>query len=207
MSDLLSLLAEALIPFWFCFVDKYTVLRVKRARESNTKCHFSPFQVYLRRLLLGRKKKTHRAFVCVFVWADCAVFSTHPRLSSDKIPPSSTHLPALILSLSLCTSVCHCLSVLAQTPTNTHTQTQADGTSARQAEPCHHQHDTPHDIPLTTLRTAPSPHYPQSPACCDIPCALIVQHRVEPNDDPSQLIPKIRMTSFAASPPTSRLYL
>lgn len=95
-------------------------------------------------------------------------------------------------------------------------QTQADGPSARQAaEPCPH---SPNEHPLAlggqtqnqtsnTANTAvPTATHYQPPACCDIPCALIVQHSYEPAN-PSELAPKMRMTTFTTSPPTPRLYI
>ncbi|KAG8011949.1 Glutamate receptor ionotropic [Nibea albiflora] len=81
------------------------------------------------------------------------------------------------------------------------------------ADPCPH---SPNEHPLalggqtqnqtsstanTTVSTAT--HY-QPPACCDIPCALIVQHSYEPAN-PSELAPKMRMTTFTTSPPTPSL--
>ncbi|XP_019115432.1 glutamate receptor ionotropic, delta-2 isoform X3 [Larimichthys crocea] len=95
-------------------------------------------------------------------------------------------------------------------------ETQADGPSARQAaEPCPH---SPNEHPLAlggqtqnqtsnTANTAvPTATHYQPPACCDIPCALIVQHSYEPAN-PSELAPKMRMTTFTTSPPTPRLYI
>ncbi|XP_061623871.1 glutamate receptor ionotropic, delta-2 isoform X2 [Phyllopteryx taeniolatus] len=86
---------------------------------------------------------------------------------------------------------------------------QADGPSARQtADPCPH---SPNERPAaqtsnTSNAAAPAPTRYQPPACCDIPCALIVQHSYEPNN-PSELAPKMRMTTFTTSPPTPRLYI
>ncbi|KAI9521905.1 hypothetical protein NQZ68_004060 [Dissostichus eleginoides] len=89
---------------------------------------------------------------------------------------------------------------------------QADGPSARQAaDPCPHTtNERPHALGAQTLNqnpsmghtNAPSTHY-QPPACCDIPCALIVQHSYE-HTNPSELTPKMRMTTFTTSPPTPR---
>ncbi|TNN67605.1 Glutamate receptor ionotropic, delta-2 [Liparis tanakae] len=92
-------------------------------------------------------------------------------------------------------------------------QTQADGPSARQAaDPCPHN---PNEHPLalggqiqnqnpnTANTTGPTAHHYQPPACCDMPCALIVQHSYEPTN-PSKLPPKMRMTTFTTSPPTPR---
>ncbi|XP_008416641.1 glutamate receptor ionotropic, delta-2 isoform X4 [Poecilia reticulata] len=95
-------------------------------------------------------------------------------------------------------------------------EAQADGPSAMQAaDPCPHG---PNEHPLSlggqtqnqtsnTANTAGSTatHY-QPPACCDIPCALIVQHSYEPTN-PSEITPKMRMTTFTTSPPTPRLYI
>ncbi|TWW60536.1 Glutamate receptor ionotropic, delta-2 [Takifugu flavidus] len=90
---------------------------------------------------------------------------------------------------------------------------QADGPSARQAaDPCPH---IPSDHPLTlgsqsqnqtpnsANTTVPTATHYQPPACCDIPCALIVQHSYEPTN-PSEITPKMRMTTFTTSPPTPR---
>ncbi|KAM7416776.1 hypothetical protein PAMA_018709 [Pampus argenteus] len=90
---------------------------------------------------------------------------------------------------------------------------QADGPSARQAaDACPH---SPIEHPLalggqtqnqtsnTGNTTAPTASRYQPPACCDIPCALIVQHSYEPTN-PSELTPKMRMTTFTTSPPTPR---
>lgn len=93
---------------------------------------------------------------------------------------------------------------------------QADGRSVRQvADPCPHN---PSEHPLTlgsqsqnqtpnsaNTNVPTATHY-QPPACCDIPCALIVQHSYEPTN-PSELTPKMRMTTFTTSPPTPRLYI
>ncbi|XP_039659286.1 glutamate receptor ionotropic, delta-2 isoform X3 [Perca fluviatilis] len=87
-------------------------------------------------------------------------------------------------------------------------ETQADGPSVRQAaDPCPH---SPNEHPLTLggqnqnpNTTAPTATHYQPPACCDIPCALIVQHSYEPSN-PSELTPKMRMTTFTTSPPTPR---
>lgn len=112
------------------------------------------------------------------------------------------------------------LSLFAYTHTHLHTthshQMQADGPSARQAaDPCPH---TPNEHPLslggpsqnqtpnTTNTSVPTATHYQPPACCDIPCALIVQHSYEPTN-PSELNPKMRMTTFTTSPPTPRLYI
>ncbi|KAJ4942456.1 hypothetical protein JOQ06_012322 [Pogonophryne albipinna] len=91
-------------------------------------------------------------------------------------------------------------------------EAQADGPSARQAaDPCPHTtNERPHALGAQTLNqnpgmghtNAPSTHY-QPPACCDIPCALIVQHSYE-HTNPSELTPKMRMTTFTTSPPTPR---
>ncbi|KAM4745188.1 glutamate receptor ionotropic, delta-2 isoform 2-T2 [Anableps anableps] len=92
-------------------------------------------------------------------------------------------------------------------------EAQADDPSAMQAaDPCSHG---PNEHPLSlgsqtqnqtpnTANTAGSTatHY-QPPACCDIPCALIVQHSYEPTN-PSEITPKMRMTTFTTSPPTPR---
>ncbi|XP_056232366.1 glutamate receptor ionotropic, delta-2 isoform X3 [Seriola aureovittata] len=95
-------------------------------------------------------------------------------------------------------------------------ETQADGSSARQAaDPCPHSPNehplalggqTQNQTPNTTNTTAPTATHYQPPACCDIPCALIVQHSYEPTN-PSELTPKMRMTTFTTSPPTPRLYI
>lgn len=94
-------------------------------------------------------------------------------------------------------------------------QKQADGPSARQtADRCPHN---PNEHPLTlgtqnqtsnasNATTGPASTRYQPPACCDIPCALIVQHSYEPGN-PSELTPKMRMTTFTTSPPTPRLYI
>ncbi|XP_056232365.1 glutamate receptor ionotropic, delta-2 isoform X2 [Seriola aureovittata] len=92
-------------------------------------------------------------------------------------------------------------------------ETQADGSSARQAaDPCPHSPNehplalggqTQNQTPNTTNTTAPTATHYQPPACCDIPCALIVQHSYEPTN-PSELTPKMRMTTFTTSPPTPR---
>ncbi|XP_006789832.1 glutamate receptor ionotropic, delta-2 isoform X2 [Neolamprologus brichardi] len=92
-------------------------------------------------------------------------------------------------------------------------ETQADGPSARQAaDPCSHnpsEHplalggQTQNQTPNTANTTAPTATHYQPPACCDIPCALIVQHSFEPTN-PSELTPKMRMTTFTTSPPTPR---
>lgn len=92
-------------------------------------------------------------------------------------------------------------------------QTQADGPSVRQTESCPH---TSNELPLarggqnqtpgTGNATGPTASRYQPPACCDIPCALIVQHSYEPTN-PSELTPKMRMTTFTTSPPTPRLYI
>ncbi|XP_076587702.1 glutamate receptor ionotropic, delta-2 isoform X3 [Chaetodon auriga] len=91
-------------------------------------------------------------------------------------------------------------------------ETQADGPSARQAaDPCPHSPNehplalggqTQNQTPNTANTTVPTATHYQPPACCDIPCALIVQHSYEPTN-PSELAPKMRMTS----PPTPRLYI
>ncbi|XP_061757048.1 glutamate receptor ionotropic, delta-2 isoform X2 [Nerophis ophidion] len=93
---------------------------------------------------------------------------------------------------------------------------QADGPSVRQAaDPSPHG---PNEHPLVlgaqtqnqtsnaSNATTPAATRYQPPACCDIPCALIVQHSYEPNN-PSELAPKMRMTTFTTSPPTPRLYI
>uniref|UniRef100_A0AAV2MRR6 Uncharacterized protein n=1 Tax=Knipowitschia caucasica TaxID=637954 RepID=A0AAV2MRR6_KNICA len=54
--------------------------------------------------------------------------------------------------------------------------------------------------------TGPVPSRYQPPSCCDIPCALIVQHSYEPSN-PSEITPKMRMSTFTTSPPTPRLYI
>ncbi|XP_061784878.1 glutamate receptor ionotropic, delta-2 isoform X2 [Nerophis lumbriciformis] len=90
---------------------------------------------------------------------------------------------------------------------------QADGPSVRQAaDPCPHG---PNEHPLVlgaqtqnqtsnaSNATTPAATRYQPPACCDIPCALIVRHSYEPNN-PSELAPKMRMTTFTTSPPTPR---
>ncbi|XP_037633973.1 glutamate receptor ionotropic, delta-2 isoform X2 [Sebastes umbrosus] len=92
-------------------------------------------------------------------------------------------------------------------------ETQADGPSARQAaDPCPHSPNehplalgghSQHQNPNTANTNAPTATHYQPPACCDIPCALIVQHSYEPNH-PSELTPKMRMTTFTTSPPTPR---
>ncbi|XP_071339274.1 glutamate receptor ionotropic, delta-2 isoform X4 [Trachinotus anak] len=92
-------------------------------------------------------------------------------------------------------------------------ETQADGSSARQAaDPCPHSPNehplalggqTQNQTPNTSNTTAPTATHYQPPACCDIPCALIVQHSYEPTN-PSELTPKMRMTTFTTSPPTPR---
>ncbi|XP_069379720.1 glutamate receptor ionotropic, delta-2 isoform X2 [Paralichthys olivaceus] len=92
-------------------------------------------------------------------------------------------------------------------------ETQADGPSVRQAaDPCPH---SPNERPLalggqvqnqapnTANTSAPTATRYQPPACCDIPCALIVQHSYEPAN-PSELTPKMRMTTFTTAPPTPR---
>ncbi|XP_044229832.1 glutamate receptor ionotropic, delta-2 isoform X2 [Thunnus albacares] len=93
---------------------------------------------------------------------------------------------------------------------------QADGPSARQAaDPCPHSPNehplalggqTQNQTPNTANTTAPTATHYQPPACCDIPCALIVQHSYEPTN-PSELTPKMRMSTFTTSPPTPRLYI
>ncbi|XP_070819786.1 glutamate receptor ionotropic, delta-2 isoform X3 [Chaetodon trifascialis] len=95
-------------------------------------------------------------------------------------------------------------------------ETQADGPSARQAaDPCPHSPNehplalggqTQNQTPNTANTTVPTATHYQPPACCDIPCALIVQHSYEPTN-PSELAPKMRMTTFTTSPPTPRLYI
>ncbi|GLD74114.1 glutamate receptor ionotropic, delta-2 isoform X2, partial [Lates japonicus] len=60
---------------------------------------------------------------------------------------------------------------------------------------------TQNQTPNTANTTAPTATHYQPPACCDIPCALIVQHSYEPTN-PSELTPKMRMTTFTTSPPT-----
>ncbi|XP_047447138.1 glutamate receptor ionotropic, delta-2 isoform X3 [Mugil cephalus] len=95
-------------------------------------------------------------------------------------------------------------------------ETQADGPSARQAaDPCPHNPNehplalggqTQNQTPNAASTAAPSATRYQPPACCDIPCALIVQHSYEPTN-PSELAPKMRMTTFTTSPPTPRLYI
>ncbi|KAG7489987.1 hypothetical protein JOB18_025419 [Solea senegalensis] len=95
-------------------------------------------------------------------------------------------------------------------------ETQADGPSARQAADLSPHSPNEHRLVLgghaqkqgsnTTNTTAPSSTHYQPPACCDIPCALIVQHSYESNN-PSELTPKMRMTTFTTSPPTPRLYI
>ncbi|XP_070819785.1 glutamate receptor ionotropic, delta-2 isoform X2 [Chaetodon trifascialis] len=92
-------------------------------------------------------------------------------------------------------------------------ETQADGPSARQAaDPCPHSPNehplalggqTQNQTPNTANTTVPTATHYQPPACCDIPCALIVQHSYEPTN-PSELAPKMRMTTFTTSPPTPR---
>ncbi|KAG7489988.1 glutamate receptor ionotropic, delta-2 isoform X2 [Solea senegalensis] len=92
-------------------------------------------------------------------------------------------------------------------------ETQADGPSARQAADLSPHSPNEHRLVLgghaqkqgsnTTNTTAPSSTHYQPPACCDIPCALIVQHSYESNN-PSELTPKMRMTTFTTSPPTPR---
>lgn len=121
----------------------------------------------------------------------------------------SHHPRSLFLSLSF-----------THTHTHMHTthshQTQADGPSARQAaDPCPHSPNehplalggqTQNQTPNTANTTVPTATHYQPPACCDIPCALIVQHSYEPTN-PSELAPKMRMTTFTTSPPTPRLYI
>ncbi|XP_036954998.1 glutamate receptor ionotropic, delta-2 isoform X3 [Acanthopagrus latus] len=95
-------------------------------------------------------------------------------------------------------------------------ETQADGPSARQAaDPCPHSPNehplalggqTQNQTPNTANTNVPTATHYQPPACCDIPCALIVQHSYEPTN-PSELAPKMRMTTFTTSPPTPRLYI
>ncbi|KAF7662343.1 hypothetical protein LDENG_00238700 [Lucifuga dentata] len=90
-------------------------------------------------------------------------------------------------------------------------ETQADGPSARQAaDPCPHSPNehplalggqAQNQIPNTANTPGPTATHYQPPACCDIPCALIVQHSYEPTN-PSELTPKMRMTTFTTSPPT-----
>ncbi|KAM8760628.1 glutamate receptor ionotropic, delta-2 isoform 2-T2 [Acanthopagrus schlegelii] len=92
-------------------------------------------------------------------------------------------------------------------------ETQADGPSARQAaDPCPHSPNehplglggqTQNQTPNTANTNVPTATHYQPPACCDIPCALIVQHSYEPTN-PSELAPKMRMTTFTTSPPTPR---
>lgn len=120
------------------------------------------------------------------------------------------HSTALFLSLFSQTYTLTRLHI-----THSH-QTQADGPSARQAaDPCSHnpsEHplalggQTQNQTPNTANTTAPTATHYQPPACCDIPCALIVQHSFEPTN-PSELTPKMRMTTFTTSPPTPRLYI
>lgn len=99
---------------------------------------------------------------------------------------------------------------------NAHPQTQADGPSARQTgDPRPHSPNerplglggaTQNQTPNATNVAVPTATHYQSPACCDIPCALIVQHSYEPSN-PSEITPKMRMTTFTTSPPTPRLYI
>lgn len=112
------------------------------------------------------------------------------------------------------------VAVLLLTHTHTHVtcshQKQADGPSARQAaDPCPHSPNehplalggqTQNQTPNIANTTAPTATHYQPPACCDIPCALIVQHSYEPTN-PSELTPKMRMSTFTTSPPTPRLYI
>lgn len=120
-------------------------------------------------------------------------------------------LPSPSLSLSLSPPVLFAHTHMHVTHSH---QTQADGPSVRQAaDPCPH---SPNEHPLTlggqnqnpniANTTAPTATHYQPPACCDIPCALIVQHSYEPSN-PSELTPKMRMTTFTTSPPTPRLYI
>lgn len=138
------------------------------------------------------------------------------RTNTHKHLYMNSSLSTITLTLSFCIPP-SCLFLLTHThvhTTHSH-QMQADGPSARQAaDPCPH---TPNEHPLslggpsqnqtpnTTTSVPTATHY-QPPACCDIPCALIVQHSYEPTN-PSELNPKMRMTTFTTSPPTPRLYI
>ncbi|XP_028313698.1 glutamate receptor ionotropic, delta-2 isoform X2 [Gouania willdenowi] len=91
-------------------------------------------------------------------------------------------------------------------------ETQADGPSLRpNPDPCPHSpnqrslthHSGQNQIPNASSGVAPPTSHYQPPACCDIPCALIVQHSYDPNN-PSEITPKMRMTTFTTSPPTPR---
>lgn len=92
-------------------------------------------------------------------------------------------------------------------------QTQADSTAVRQAsDPSPHGRNE-HSLVVGsqsqnhgTNATTPNTTRYQTPACCDIPCALIVQHSYD-STSPPKLTPKMRMTTFATSPPTPRLYI
>ncbi|XP_072289410.1 glutamate receptor ionotropic, delta-2 isoform X2 [Eucyclogobius newberryi] len=102
-------------------------------------------------------------------------------------------------------------------------ESQADGPSVRQSDPCGHTtnehplglHGAPTQNQSSGMGTmgtmctgnasagsVPSSRY-QPPACCDIPCALIVQHSYEPANPP-EIAPKLRMSTFTTSPPTPR---
>lgn len=139
------------------------------------------------------------------------------RKNTHKHLYMNSSLSTFPLTLSFCIPP-SCLFLLTHThvhTTHSH-QMQADGPSARQAaDPCPH---TPNEHPLslggpsqnqtpnTTNTSVPTATHYQPPACCDIPCALIVQHSYEPTN-PSELNPKMRMTTFTTSPPTPRLYI
>ncbi|CAL8251208.1 unnamed protein product [Boreogadus saida] len=60
-----------------------------------------------------------------------------------------------------------------------------------------------HQTSVTSRGSAQNSTRYQPPACCDLPCALIVQRAYEPSNA-SELAPKMRMTTFTTSPPTPR---
>lgn len=86
-------------------------------------------------------------------------FSTHSPTSLKTTSSSSSHLPASSVRSYLCPF----------TRARTRTQTQADGPSVRQDEPCHE----PQTDIMLTLR--PSSNH-LSPACCATPLDSKLRH-------------------------------
>ncbi|MEQ2271611.1 hypothetical protein XENORESO_006640 [Xenotaenia resolanae] len=143
--------------------------------------------------------------VLLFFWTCFYLPTSHTH--THNIHVNSYTLQSSFWSLPLQTKFVQPLHATCQR------QAQTDGQSAMQAaDQCPH---SPNEHPLSlggqtqnqTANTAGSTatHY-QPPACCDIPCALIVQHSYEPTN-PSEITPKMRMTTFTTSPPTPRLYI
>lgn len=138
---------KQLLFCWFCFIDKYSVLRGGREMQ-NAIFTISHFQVS-GSLDIKKRKKKHLCADCLFV----VFFYSFPHLSENNLFP--------ILS-SAC-FICWVMSFHART------QTQADGPSVRQDEPCHE----PQTDIMLTLR--PSSNH-LSPACCATPLDSKLRH-------------------------------